>query len=344
MKEKIHPREIWYIMFLASVLAFCHEARGATAPSCDEQADVSRALGNDEFHTFVHQGLQRSYIIHVSAGYRPAVPTDVVFVLHGGFGSGCQVRESSRMNELPWRHNLLQKPYIFVYPNGFASRFLYGDMGQHWNDDRVSRKLVDDVDFLHTVLHRLKGTHRLNVNQRRVFAVGISNGGKMAYKLARDSDRFTAITAISSLLPASYVRPGAPPLKPVPTMVIEGTEDGHMPWEGGPSAYTKEEVLSGEETFNRLNEAIGSPRVLTDRYFGREFRSRGIEGFEWMHQSRWVPGARDRKRVELIKIHGGGHCWPSPHARPFIGSGGWCATGIDAGYEALVFFDNQPSR
>ena len=81
-------------------------APAGTDPTCNSQSDVSTSLGADTFYQFSHSGSggrSRSYIVHVPSDYISTSPTDVVFVLHGGFGTACQILEESRINELPKR-------------------------------------------------------------------------------------------------------------------------------------------------------------------------------------------------------------------------------------------------
>ena len=80
--------------------------------------------------------------------------------------------------------------FVVVYANGTGTTpfFLYWDAGG------VRGRVSDDVGYVAKLLDDLATV--VNVDSRRVFATGMSNGGMMCYRLAAElSDRIAAIRA-----------------------------------------------------------------------------------------------------------------------------------------------------
>ena len=62
---------------------------------------------------------------------------------------------------------------------------------------------------------------------------GVSNGAKMSLRLGCElTDRITAIAPVIGSMPESLVS-GCAPTRPIPILMINGTDDPLVPWEGG---------------------------------------------------------------------------------------------------------------
>src|SRR5207237_1535521 len=85
----------------------------------------------------------------------------------------------------------------------------------------------DDANF---VARNLDNRERvLNVDKKRVYATGMSNGAMMCYRLASElSDRIAAIAPVSGTIAMETYEPKAP----VPVLHIHGTLDSLVPFEG----------------------------------------------------------------------------------------------------------------
>jgi polyhydroxybutyrate depolymerase len=137
---------------------------------------------------------------------------------------------------------------------------------------------------------------QFNVDKKRVFATGISNGAMMCLRLACQlSNRIAAIAPVSGSLGFS----GCNPPRPVSVIYFQGTADKFMPIGGGkgPRSLPGEFFESTDQTiafWRRQDKITGSPRVVrrgqaTGYYYG--------------------PGAAGSE-VVLWVIQGGGHTWP----------------------------------
>jgi polyhydroxybutyrate depolymerase len=89
---------------------------------------------------------------------------------------------------------------------------------------------VDDVAYLISLVDEMATQY--NVDPGRVYAMGHSNGGFMAYRLACDAgDRFTAIMSLAG---AQFKDPiECTPTHSVGVLQVHGTEDKNVPYEGG---------------------------------------------------------------------------------------------------------------
>ncbi len=253
------------------------------------------------------QGRRRTYLV-----YRPRqVPRDrplpVVLVFHGGGGSAAQMARTSRMNTWADRLGLL-----VVYPEG---------VNKHWNDGRRSEKFrdqdrkIDDVAWIARLLTELQKNER--IDPRRIYAMGVSNGGMFTLRLAVElSDRFDAVAAIVASLPEPLAE--RTPRKPLRVLIMNGTDDPLVPYGGGevtirsllPQRWrgarlpSRGRVLSTKETVaywlrhNRI-DSKGHVDILADR--DRRDGCR-IERTKWSST-----GGRE---VVLYKIMGGGHGIP----------------------------------
>lgn len=94
---------------------------------------------------------------------------------------------------------------------------------------------------------------KYHISNKRVFAAGMSGGGHMAYKLALTMpEKIKAVTAIIANLPDTNNMDCIEVKRPIPVMIINGTEDPLNPYKGGM-------MVSGNVTFGYVRS--------TDRTF-----------------------------------------------------------------------------
>ena len=165
--------------------------------------------------------------------------------------------------------------------------------------------------FLAALVDRL--VREIGVDPQRVFAAGVSNGGSMALRRAlEDPTRYRAVAAALANVPAPQnfqCRPGA---QTPSVMIMNGTADPLVPYDGGEINllglfYKGGEVLSSTASaryFADRNAIAGPPQVsLTPGAPGL-----GVEHARWR-------SANGRTEVELVTLHGAGHGLPQPWAR-----------------------------
>jgi polyhydroxybutyrate depolymerase len=240
---------------------------------------------------------ERNYLVHVPPKYKADAPTPVVLVFHGGGSNADQMMRYSGMND-----KADAETFIAVYPNGTGplDRILLTFNGGNCCGSAVNND-VDDVEFTGALLDDLATV--ANVNAKRVFSTGLSNGGIMSYRLASElSDRIAAIAPVGGTMGSETCKPS----RPVPVMHFHGTEDKFVPYDGGRGSRTlpKLRFQSVEHTMDAWAKADGcaaEPKVT-------HLPDTADDG---MTVERHDYGAcKDGAEVVLIKIVGGGHTWP----------------------------------
>ncbi|MFM7468253.1 MAG: alpha/beta hydrolase family esterase [Vampirovibrionales bacterium] len=130
-------------------------------------------------------------------------------------------------------------PMILVAPNGThpETHDTYGDR-QHWYDLRSKETspkdtVLDDVAFIQGMLQYLKT--KTPYDPQRVYVTGSSNGGMMTQRLLIELlGVFKAGAAFLSALPESdQSLPLPETIRPVPLLLLNGTADTLIRWEGG---------------------------------------------------------------------------------------------------------------
>jgi polyhydroxybutyrate depolymerase len=153
-------------------------------------------------------------------------PAPLVIALHGGLGSAAQFEANSGLSEFAESNG-----FYALYPNGIGSNENQTSP-QTWNagdccGPAVQRN-VNDIAFIESLIQHLKNT--LFIDKRRVFAIGHSNGGMLAYKLACElSDEISGIGVQSASLGINQCQPTSP----VSVVHIHGTADKNFPIDGG---------------------------------------------------------------------------------------------------------------
>jgi polyhydroxybutyrate depolymerase len=197
-----------------------------TAPSV-HAASGSRAASTRGSITLA-DGSTRTYRMHVPRSLPRSRPVPLLVALHGGFGSGAQFEANSGFDALADTHH-----FIVVYPDGTPIR-AQGALADArvWNGGRccgpAARDAVDDVGFISQLIDRVSQQH--DVDRRRVYAAGHSNGAIMAYRLACElSDKVVAIGIQAGSLEVDRCEP----THPVSVLHIHGTADRNIPIDGG---------------------------------------------------------------------------------------------------------------
>lgn len=161
-------------------------------------------------------GRERAHILHTPPGFsflKPRRP--LVLVFHGG-GRNAQIAiEKTEFNDEADKHG-----FIVVYPNGTG----VNDEQLTWNAGvccgNAVKESVDDTNFVKLILEELKG--EFNVDPTRIYAVGFSNGGQLAYKLACElPSEIAAVAPVSGNLKVS----SCDPKRRVPIIAFEEAEE-----------------------------------------------------------------------------------------------------------------------
>ena len=247
-----------------------------------------------------HDGATRSYEIHVPPGYDGASPHPLVLSFHGFTSSGLAQEESTKMNVVADREG-----FLVAYPNG---------LDQSWNAGLCcglsATNGVDDVGFVRALIEDIGG--RGCVDEARVYATGMSNGGFLSHRLACEAaDVIAAVAPVAGVLGIDEA--ACTPARPISIMHLHGTGDPLVPYDGGGLADSAS-VEDSTAGWLERNGCTGEPAVTYQN---------GMATCETVDQ------CSGDASVTVCTIEGGGHCWPGQPCR-MLGDLGESTTDIDA--------------
>ena len=277
-------------------------------PACFVQAQ-----GNIDFE---HDGLTRQYRIYIPETAKDT-QAPLVLVLHGYGGNN-----NDMLNNYGWTELADQRGFVVAFPNGTRdssnSRFWDVDYAFHQGLD------IDDDGFLSSLAVHLQELH--NLDPKRTFVTGFSNGAEMCFQLAcRESETFVAFAPIiGMMLDTLFLNCNPAVVRPILSM--NGTADnitlygGDMQNTGGWGAYrsipetmafwaNKLQASNIERTYLPNTDTDDGSTVRLDVYSST------------LHS----------KLLKYYLVEGGGHDWP----------GAWGNMDISATVEAWNFFDTS---
>jgi len=278
-----------------------------------------------ELRTLVHDGLEREYYLYLPPDLPPGAP--LVVVLHGRGGTAEGMARLTGYDEVAARHG-----FAVVYPQGVDDQWNYVAGIEGYD------LAADDIGFLRALVAELVSAHGLDPG--RVYAVGFSNGGFMAQRLACAArDVFAAFASVSA---AGYA--GLPevcgPGAPVSLLFIHGTDDTVVPF-GGMAADTPSGpvliLASVQQTVSYWAVFAGCEPHVTSRTVPPSGLSPGTEVVVYS-----VAGCQDGHELELVVVFGGGHAWPGRPGLLPEDVAGRVNRDIDASGYVWEFFARQP--
>lgn len=251
--------------------------------------------------------LKRSYLVHVPPAYDPKKAFPLVVVLHGAFDNASGVEKATGFSQLADREN-----FIVQYPNGIS---LFGFL-QHWNAGHCCAKAasdnVDDVGFIAASIEDL--CSRLNIDRHRIYMVGFSNGGMMAYRFAAErSDLLAAVAPLAASIGGSPSADQPEWRIPVPehalsVISMHGMQDEDIPYEGGISPRR-----GGDRRYYSVPESIG----FWVKHNGCDATMDEQTAYQGSVTVKSWKGCSDGNEVSLYLLKGWGHVWPG---KVFLGS------------------------
>lgn len=236
--------------------------------------------------SFLHGGINRTYSFYVPAIYDGSQPVPLILNLHGYTSNGAQQSAYGNFKPIADTAN-----FIVAHPDGT----LDGSSTRFWNVG-FSASNVDDVGFLETLIDTISAAY--NIDPRRIYTTGMSNGGYMSYRLVCESDRFAAMASVTgSMTLLNYNN--CSPSKPTPIMEIHGTADATVPYDGFTGSVSTPNVLSYWATFNNCP----TPPTMTN--------VPDINTTDGATAEHYVYAPGDGGvTIEHFKVINGAHTWP----------------------------------
>ncbi|SFX20059.1 polyhydroxybutyrate depolymerase [Janthinobacterium lividum] len=240
--------------------------------------------------SLVHKEEKRRYIVYTPPSYQsaPQQAFPVVFNFHGGGMSMAEQMLYTQMNKTAERHQ-----FIVVYPQGIK---------QDWNVGFGMDYLAgtDDVGFTQAMLSKLKQDYR--IDEKRIYATGLSRGGFFALRLAAElPQQFAAVASVGAPMPEPVVRHHQQRGK-VGMLLIQGTADKVVLYEGKAAGYLSAQgTLDYWRKHNGIDGAPPQPRLIP-----------GPAGDTT--QVSWLEQGAGGASVALLTVRDGGHTWPGADA------------------------------
>ncbi len=274
---------------------------------------------NSDNGSIVSSGEERSYLLHVPRSYDASKATSLVISMHGAGLWGVAQKDMSRWNDVSDAEG-----FIVVYPSGHGGHGI-----RVWHVEPHNTRGHDNV-FIAELIDTLRA--RYNIDNNRVYANGLSNGGGMSFGLSCAlADRIAAVGLVGSAQTEPWS--SCTDTSAVPMINFHGTDDRFAAYKGGSSW-----VLPS-------NRAFPSQLVWTTHWAERnrcQHRPVDLAITATVTRRTYSQCARGAD-VVLYTIKDGGHTWPGGGLQPawFAGT---TDTSIDASRIMWKFFVEHPLR
>jgi polyhydroxybutyrate depolymerase len=245
------------------------------------------------------QGYERNYLVYAPGSLKESKKAPLLFHLHGGGGTaqGTPGLTFNKFNQLAEKEG-----FIVVYPNA---------IDKNWNDGRSFHfknhdfKDIDDVGFILQIIDQVSKKHL--IDRDRIFSTGMSNGGFMTTRLLCDeADVFRGGAILTAQISEDYF-PKCNPGQPVGVLVMNGTADELVPYDGGEIkvlGQKRGEIISTDEYIDfwrKHNGCETTPNETLTVDTKDDGTSVQIDKYS---------GCDNRGALELYTINNGGHTWP----------------------------------
>lgn len=230
---------------------------------------------------------QRKVAVVLPSDRAPEERLPAVILLHGRAQSPWSLVQRGS-----WGAAVAARRLMVLVPSGVS---------ESWNAGpccRLASTLgIDDVAFLDAVV--TDATRRPEVDPERIYLVGESNGGIMAYRYAcAHADRLAGVASVVGTNLA-----GCAPSASLDVIHVAATADQIVPYDGGWSATSR---LFASAPFPPVPASLAA--IASAEGCGTP--PRDIPGPTSSITFRDWPDCSDGRRVRLVTITGGAHDWP----------------------------------
>lgn len=239
--------------------------------------------------SILHDGLTRTYTVRLPGSYNGIQPLPLVIAMHGGFGSGLQLENQSRLSLKGEAEG-----FIVVYPDGTQGGALnFRTWNAGWCCGPSVTNNVDDVGFINALLDEVIAAYA--VDTTRIYATGMSNGGFMAYRLACEMpQRIAAIAPVAASMGMAQCTPS----RPIPVLAIHSYLDSSVPYQGG----------VGDGVSGHYNSPLDSVLNAWATHSDCVIRNDTMTNDALYTHVRWHECVCDHE-MELYITQDGGHSW-----------------------------------
>ena len=179
------------------------------------------------------------------------------------------------------------------YPGG-------GQSGGEGRNDESRSEPADDVDFFNQMLDQM--ALKFSLDQTRIYATGLSEGGLMAMKAGCSmADRIAAIAPVGAAMPKTMI---CLPSRPLAVVMINGTSDPVVPYGGGTEHNLHVPVISVEDSA----KAWARMARCAEKPTQSKLPAREKGGMETKVET--YDGCQQGAQVVSYSVKGAGNTWP----------------------------------
>jgi polyhydroxybutyrate depolymerase len=265
-------------------------------------------------------GHDYQYFLFVPSSY-DGNPVPLVMEFHGLGSNGSQQNGLSAYSALA-----IQEGFAVVSPTGVAN-----EAGQNsWELAQFDVEGRDDVQMASDLIDAVSAV--VCIDQSRVFATGLSNGGYFSALLAcRLADRVAATFSVAAISHPEDCSPS----RPIAMGAVHGTADLVVPYGGGESS-----LVTTDEAREEFADFFAQVMPEETAEFAADFGCSTVTDTEVGSdvELRTHTGCERGVEVRFYTVEGGGHTWPgSDLAKAFEGVLGYATTTIDATEDGWAF-------
>ncbi len=251
------------------------------APQGDTRPCETSTITSGTFN-LTHDGVTYTYLVHVPPSYDGTKRTPLLLNWHAYGSTALQQQIYTQTDPLSD-----EQGFIVVYPNSPDRSWAAGTCCTNFDGGMPNR---DDVGFGRALVAEV--SKAACVDSKRVYAMGMSNGGFMAHRLACEAaDLFAAVAPVAGSMGVANCQPA----RPISIMHFHGTGDLTI---GYDSIELSAEGANVPETMKRWGTRNGCTKGPDTT-----FQMGTVTCQTWSECSAGT-------LVTLCSAEGSGHCWP----------------------------------
>ncbi len=257
--------------------------------------------------------MTRWFKLNIPEGYDHLSPTPLLMVFHGG-NLSMGYMQNNRTDIID---RCVQENWILVFPNGANAE---GNRGAAtWNAVHCCNPAlfhnVNDLAFVEKIVDTLR--QELTIDSDRVYAMGGSNGGMLAHKMAAELPHILTAVAANSGTIGGRKDETSPiemidPRQPIPFLLIHGMVDQKVKFTGGWSSGSDRYDISFQESTKFWASVNQCDLTQPDTTLVQ-----GLNGKVWIVD---FDNCNSNTGVRGIAIENKGHGWPGLEQSGFDGT------------------------
>ena len=242
-----------------------------------------------------HDGVLREALVYLPKSSEGTEAIPLLLNFHGYGGSAANHLLTSDFRQLAE-----EQIFLLAYPQG--SLF---DGSPHWNPSPPSatnKSTVDDFGFIESLVDNLSANYR--IDEKRVYAVGYSNGAMLAFGLAGyRGERIAAVGSVSGTMLTDIGNLCQPPQRTA-VITLHGTQDYILPY------YTSDNVSNpkGDSSGSVSAEGVIEYWVDFNRTQSSPTEETMISSGQTVHSFVYA-GGQEGVEVQHYQVIGGEHVW-----------------------------------